>query len=166
MRGLTACAVGIFAETDSFKPGVPQHNPSRTAFLPTATSDSKIALATVRNLFCGFMRDGFTYKKAGVFLADLAKPGDLLTPCANRRRQVDEHPGRDQSPIWARYCWARSKRVATVTRLGIATGSVIRPFHDLIKGFTKSNMLNSTALHSDVLKRSAGAPPAHDSRMQ
>ncbi|MCC8470410.1 hypothetical protein [Xanthomonas phaseoli] len=26
MRGLTASAIGIFAETDSFKPGTPQHN--------------------------------------------------------------------------------------------------------------------------------------------
>ncbi|WP_425599530.1 DUF4113 domain-containing protein [Xanthomonas phaseoli] len=38
----------------------------------------------MRRLFQGFMREGFSYKKAGVFLADLAKPedlqGDLFTP--------------------------------------------------------------------------------------
>lgn len=84
MRGLTTCAIGIFAETDSFKPGTPQHNPSRTAPQASATSDSRIVLATVGRLFQGFMREGFSYKKAGVFLADLAKPddlkGDLFTP--------------------------------------------------------------------------------------
>ncbi|MBB4728280.1 Y-family DNA polymerase [Xanthomonas arboricola] len=83
-RGLTSSAIGIFAETDSFKPGVPQHNPSRTAPLASATSDSRIVLTTVRRLFQGFMREGFAYKKAGVCLMDLAKPedlqGDLFTP--------------------------------------------------------------------------------------
>ncbi|MGX9961397.1 Y-family DNA polymerase [Xanthomonas euvesicatoria] len=84
VRGLTTCAIGIFAETDSFKPGMPQHNPSRTAPLASATSDSRIVLTTVRRLFQGFMREGYSYKRAGVLLADLAKPdelqGDLLTP--------------------------------------------------------------------------------------
>jgi DNA polymerase V len=82
-RGLTTCAIGIFAETDSFKPGA-QHSPSRTAPLASATSDSRIVLRTVRQLFQGFMRKGFAYKKAGVYLMDLAKPedlqGDLFTP--------------------------------------------------------------------------------------
>ncbi|APP87210.1 MULTISPECIES: Y-family DNA polymerase [Xanthomonas] len=83
-RGLTTCAIGIFAETDSFKPGVPQHNPSRTAPLASATSDSRVVLTVVRRLLQGLMRDGFTYKKAGVCLMDLSAPedlqGDLFTP--------------------------------------------------------------------------------------
>ncbi|APO93316.1 Y-family DNA polymerase [Xanthomonas vesicatoria] len=76
-RGLTTCAIGIFAETDSFRPGVLQHNPSRTAPLDSATSDSRTVLTVVRRLLQGFMREGFTYKKAGVCLMDLATPGDL-----------------------------------------------------------------------------------------
>ncbi|PPU05612.1 Y-family DNA polymerase [Xanthomonas arboricola] len=83
-RGLTTCAIGIFAETDSFKPGVPQHNPSRTVPLASATSDSRVVLAVVRRLLKGLMREGCTYKKAGVCLMDLSAPadlqGDLFTP--------------------------------------------------------------------------------------
>ncbi|MCW0399278.1 Protein UmuC [Xanthomonas sacchari] len=77
MRGLTTCAIGIFAETDSFKTGAPQHSPLRTMPLVSATSDSRIVLKTVRRLLQGFLREGHSYKKAGVFLADLAKPSDL-----------------------------------------------------------------------------------------
>ncbi|MBD4509064.1 DUF4113 domain-containing protein, partial [Xanthomonas citri pv. citri] len=55
----------------------PQHYPSRTGSLASATSDSRIVLTTVRRLFQSFMREGFAYKKAGVCLMDLATPGDL-----------------------------------------------------------------------------------------
>ena len=67
-----------------FKPGVLQHNPSRTAQLASTTSDSRIVPTTVRRLFQGFMREGFIYKKAGACLMDLATPedrqSDLFTP--------------------------------------------------------------------------------------
>ncbi|WDJ74878.1 Y-family DNA polymerase (plasmid) [Xanthomonas campestris pv. campestris] len=83
-RGLTTCAIGIFAETDPFKPGAPQHNPSRNVQLASATSDSRVVLAVVRRLLKGLMREGCTYKKAGVCLMDLSAPadlqGDLFTP--------------------------------------------------------------------------------------
>ncbi len=83
-QGLTTSAITIFAETDAFKPGVVQHNPSRTMPLPSATSDTRLVLQTVRRLSHGFMRKGVAYKKAGVCLMDLARPdelhGDLFTP--------------------------------------------------------------------------------------
>lgn len=83
-RGLTTSAINIFAETDSFKPGLPQHNPSRTAQLMSATSDSRVVLSEVRRLSKGVMRQGYGYKKAGVCLMDLVRreqlQGDLFAP--------------------------------------------------------------------------------------
>jgi DNA polymerase V len=76
-RGLTTSAIGILAETDPFKLGTPQHNPSRAIALPSATSDTRIVLNTVRQLSTGFMRKGHGYKKAGVYLTDLARPDQL-----------------------------------------------------------------------------------------
>ncbi|SEL93933.1 DNA polymerase V [Pseudoxanthomonas sp. GM95] len=76
-QGLTAGVVGIFAETDPFRLGMPQHNPSRTAQLTSATSDSRLVLGAVRRLGTSLMRAGYRYKKAGVFLADLARPDQL-----------------------------------------------------------------------------------------
>ena len=83
-RGLCAAAVGVFAHTDLFRPELPQHHPSRTVSLPTATSDSRLVLSVVTRLARGLLRDGRGYKKAGVCLMDLARPaqlqGDLFSP--------------------------------------------------------------------------------------
>ena len=81
-RGLVAGGVGIFANTDVFRPELPQHHPSRTVNLPRPTSDSRAVLTVVRRLLGGFLRDGRGYKKAGVVLHDLGRPerlqGDLF----------------------------------------------------------------------------------------
>ncbi|AJQ87064.1 hypothetical protein [Xanthomonas oryzae] len=63
-RGSTSSAIGIFAETDSFKPAAPQHSPSRTALLASATSDSRLVLKTVRGLFQGFRREASPTRRA------------------------------------------------------------------------------------------------------
>lgn len=76
-RGLVAAAVGIFAHTDNFRPELPQHHPSRTTALPAATADTRAVLAVVRHMQLGFFRDARDYKKAGVWLLDLARPADL-----------------------------------------------------------------------------------------
>lgn len=76
-RGLTASAVGILAQTDAFRPELPQHHPSRTTAMPQATSDTRIVLGAVRLLLRNFLREGYGYKRAGVFLHDLARPTDL-----------------------------------------------------------------------------------------
>ena len=76
-RGLTASAVGILAQTDAFRPELRQHHPSRTTGMPRATADTRIVLAVVRLLLRNFLRDGHGYKRAGVFLQDLARPADL-----------------------------------------------------------------------------------------
>lgn len=81
-RGLVAGGVGIFANSDVFRPEMRQHHPSRTVNLPRPTADSRVVLATVRALLHGFLRAGIAYKKAGVMLHDLGRPerlqGDLF----------------------------------------------------------------------------------------
>ena len=83
-RDLVAAAVGVFAHTDTFKPSLPQHFPSRTAMLPRPTADTRIVLERVNELRRGLLRNGCAYKKAGVWLYDLARPralhGDLFSP--------------------------------------------------------------------------------------
>lgn len=82
--GLTAGAVGVFANTDVFRPELPQHYPSSTRELSTATADTRIIMRAALRQAEGMLRRGFGYKKAGVWLLDLARPeqrqGDLFTP--------------------------------------------------------------------------------------
>ena len=83
-RGLVTAAIGVFANTDSFRPELKQHHPVRTVNLPTSTGDTRLVLATVRQLLKGMLRPGYGYKKAGVNLMDLGRPselqGDLFAP--------------------------------------------------------------------------------------
>lgn len=83
-RGLTAAGVWVFANSDPFRPDLPQHNPSRTTQMPIATADTRIVLGVVRLLLQGLLKEGIPYKRAGVALLDLARPedrqGDLFNP--------------------------------------------------------------------------------------
>ncbi len=83
-RGLVAAAVGVFAHTDGFRPDLPRHHPSRVAQLPRPGADTRLILALVSQLQRGMLRKGCAYKKAGVWLFDLARPealqDDLFTP--------------------------------------------------------------------------------------
>jgi DNA polymerase V len=83
-RGLTTSAIGVFAQTNAFKPGAAQHNPSRSTPLPAATSDTRVILQVVRSLSAGMMRKGYAYTKAGICLMDIARPeqlqADLFSP--------------------------------------------------------------------------------------
>jgi DNA polymerase V len=76
-RGLVATGVWLFAQTDAFRPELPQHHPSRAISLPMASSDTRIILEAVRGLFKGFLRKGYSYKKCGVALLDLSRPENL-----------------------------------------------------------------------------------------
>lgn len=76
-RALVASGVWLFAHTDPFRPDLPQHQPSRALALPQATSDSRVVLQAVRQLFRGFLKKGFAYKKCGVALLDLSRPQNL-----------------------------------------------------------------------------------------
>lgn len=81
-RGLVAGGVGIFANSDAFRPELPQHHPSRTVNLPRPTDDSRVVLVTLRAMLRGLLRKGIAYRKAGVMLHDLGRPerlqGDLF----------------------------------------------------------------------------------------
>lgn len=83
-RGLTAAGVWVFANSDPFRPDLPQHNPSRTTQMPIATADTRIVLGVVRLMLQGLLRQGIPYKRAGVALLDLARPedrqGELFNP--------------------------------------------------------------------------------------
>ncbi len=82
LRGLVAGGIGIFANTDAFRPELPQHPPSRTVNLPRPTDDSRVLLTVLRSMLRGFLREDRGYKKAGVMLHDLGRPerlhGDLF----------------------------------------------------------------------------------------
>ncbi|RYG57971.1 MAG: Y-family DNA polymerase [Alphaproteobacteria bacterium] len=83
-RGLTTAGVWVLANSDPFRPDLPQHNPSRTTQMPIATADTRIVLGVVRLLLQGLLKQGIPYKRAGVALLDLARPedrqGDLFNP--------------------------------------------------------------------------------------
>lgn len=85
-RGLVCSAVTIVANSDAFRPELPQHHPARSLSLLTPTDDTREILRAVRQLWRGFLRDGVPYKRAGVMLQDLARPevvqGDLFAPAA------------------------------------------------------------------------------------
>lgn len=88
-RGLTASGVWIFANTDTFRPELRQHHPSRAMDLMAPTADTRELLRAVRKLATNFLRAGCAYRRAGVALLDLARP---------ERVQQDlfaQHDGRD-----------------------------------------------------------------------
>lgn len=77
----------MFANSDPFRPDLPQHNPTRTTQMPIATADTRTSLvlyACCCRLLQGLLKQGTPYKSAGVALLDLARPedrqGDLFNP--------------------------------------------------------------------------------------
>jgi DNA polymerase V len=78
-RGLVAAGISIFASTDTFRPELRQHHPSRAMTLASPTGDSRAVLAAVRALLANFLRRGCAYKRAGIALLDLARPESLQT---------------------------------------------------------------------------------------
>lgn len=73
-RSLTTAAVGIFVGTDVFDRGPSQHFPHRSMNLSAATSDTRIVLEAVRQMHRGMLKPKTLYKRAGVWLMDLARP--------------------------------------------------------------------------------------------
>lgn len=78
-RQLTTAAIGMFANTDWFDSGVPQHHPQRTISLPAPTTDTRIVLEALRCMQQKFLKQGHAYKKAGVWLMDLARAEHVQT---------------------------------------------------------------------------------------
>lgn len=82
-RALVAAAVGMFASTNWFDKTEPQHHPQRTCPLPAPTADTRIVLQTLQRMQTGFLQRGMVYKKAGVWLMDLARPQNLQADLFN-----------------------------------------------------------------------------------
>jgi DNA polymerase V len=75
-RGLTAGGVWVFGNSDTFRPELRQHHPSKSTSLIAATSDTRLVLSVVRLLMHGMLKSGIAYKRGGVALLDLARPED------------------------------------------------------------------------------------------
>lgn len=133
-RGLVAGGLAVFANSDAFRPELPQHHASRTTTLPTSTSDSRVILSIMRRMLRGMLRRGIGYKQAGVMLLDLARPenlqGDLFArPTIGNPKlmatldRINERFGRNaaglgatgwkQDPAWEMRQRSRSPRFTT-----------------------------------------------------
>jgi len=70
-QGSAAGRLGVFLETNRFRPQDPQYHPTRSLPLPQSTDDTAVlttwAIALLRSVF----REGYRYVKAGVMLDDL-----------------------------------------------------------------------------------------------
>lgn len=89
-RGLVTTAITVFANTDWFRAELPQHHPSRTVVLQAATADTRVILQAVSSAVSGMFTRGMAYKKAGIALLDLARPGDVQADLFGPRLQGDE----------------------------------------------------------------------------
>lgn len=76
-QGSAAGRVGVWIQTNAFRPQDKQYSPTRSVALPTATDDTAViaawAVAVLRNVF----REGYRYVKAGVMLDDI-RPRSLV----------------------------------------------------------------------------------------
>ncbi|MGV8939913.1 MAG: DUF4113 domain-containing protein [Lysobacter sp.] len=66
--------MSVFLHSDSFRPELQHHHPSRAVSL---SADTTIILRCVRQLSEGMTRQGIVYKKAGIAWLDLARPEAL-----------------------------------------------------------------------------------------
>lgn len=70
-RSLKAGGVWVWFNTNPFKPGAPQYNPSQAIDFPVATSDTRAVLQISMALCNRMYKQGYAFKKAGVGLLDL-----------------------------------------------------------------------------------------------
>jgi len=67
--------VGIFLETNRFRPQDPQYSPSRSIALPASTDDTAVLTTWAVALLRAVFQAGYRYVKAGVMLDDLRPRG-------------------------------------------------------------------------------------------
>lgn len=70
-----AGSVGVFLETNRFRPQDAQYSPSRAIHLPVATDDTAALTSWATTLMRAIYKPGFRYVKAGVMLMDLRERG-------------------------------------------------------------------------------------------
>lgn len=91
-QGLCASTIRVFVMTNRFKPDQPQYYGTRTVHLPVSTADSARLLAAARHCLRKIWRTGYSFKKAGVELADLvprtAVQGSLWSNPDTERREA------------------------------------------------------------------------------
>ena len=71
LQGSIAGTLGVFLETNRFRPQDPQYSPSRAIHLPAATDDTAVLTTWATTLMRAIHKPGFRYVKAGVMLMDL-----------------------------------------------------------------------------------------------
>ncbi|MDA3912848.1 Y-family DNA polymerase [Oleiagrimonas sp.] len=76
-QGSVAGRVGVWIETNRFRPQDPQYAPSRSIRLAQATDDTAILIAWAVAVLRSIWREGFRYVKAGVLLDEL-RPRTML----------------------------------------------------------------------------------------
>lgn len=86
--------VGIWIQTNIFRPQDRQYTPMRSVALPIATDDTAVIAAWAAAVLRACWRDGFRYVKAGVMLDDIRPKGtmqgslfDALPPEQDLRRE-------------------------------------------------------------------------------
>lgn len=89
-----ASRVGIFLETNRFRPQDPQYRPSRLIGLPVATDDTAVLSTWVVALLRTVFKAGYRYVKAGVMLDELRPKAiqqgslfDTMPPVQDLRRE-------------------------------------------------------------------------------
>lgn len=70
-----AGTLGVWIETNQFRPQDPQYSPSRTVTLPVLTDDTATLTGWSVALLSALFKPGFRYVKAGVMLMDLRPAG-------------------------------------------------------------------------------------------
>jgi len=90
----TAGRVGVFLETNRFRPQDAQYSPSKAVPLPVATDDTATLTAWATTLLRAIYKPGYRYVKAGVMLMELGERGigqgslfDALPPARDLRRE-------------------------------------------------------------------------------
>ena len=76
-QGSIAGRIGVWVETNRFRPQDPQYAPSRAIRLPVATDDTAMLTAYAVAVLRSIHRDNYRYVKAGVMLDDL-RPRELV----------------------------------------------------------------------------------------
>jgi DNA polymerase V len=92
-QSLATGHISVFVETNRFKPHDPQYNASRAMRLPVATADTATLGKAASTLTASLWKAGYSYKKAGVMLLDLAPAshvqGDLWSqPDSNHSKAL------------------------------------------------------------------------------
>jgi DNA polymerase V len=91
----SACAVGVWLETNRFRPQDVQHSPSSTCKMPEPSDDSAVLTAWAMSILKAIYRPGHRYVKAGVMLLDIRERRvaqgslfDALPPEHDLRRET------------------------------------------------------------------------------